>query len=149
MNSKNVTRISDVVAMVTFSFVTGMAIEIGIAGLTLEQSLISRFSSIPLNILTARFFGVYRDWLLNLSGNTERFWVKTLVDLIAFISFQIPIYIIVLLVSGAGVSEIIKAVSGVVVLFTFMGSIYGVYLDYCRRFFNKLLLKTDTESSPS
>ncbi len=132
MKDKNIERIADIFAMVTFSYVTGMLIEIFYAGMTLEQSFTSRNASVPLNLITARMFGVYRNYLLR-RFQIERQWLKVIVDLISFISFQIPIYIIVLTFAGASGEQIYKAVSGVVLLFLIMGPPYGYYLDSIRK----------------
>ena len=131
MTPRNAQRIADVIAMVTFSYITGMAIEVGIAKMTWSQSFFSRNASIPLNMLTARPFGVFRNFLLKkFSAQSRR--GRTVIDLVAFISFQIPIYVIVLSFSGANLQQIITAISSVIVLFSFMGLPYGLWLDLCR-----------------
>lgn len=140
MNAKNAERIADVFAMVSFSYVTGMFIEVFIAGMTVSQSLVSRNASIPLNLLSARFFGVYRNALTRLFRANNAFR-RVAVDFIAFVSFQIPIYIAVLLFAGANTQQIITSVSGVIVLFIFLGPPYGYYLDFCRRASSRFLLK--------
>ncbi len=132
LTHKNAERLADVVAMVSFSYVTGMGIEVGIAGLTWSQSFFSRNASIPLNMLTARPFGVFRDWLIRRAGVDGRAG-KAVVDLVAFVCFQIPIYLVVLTLSGAKPEQIAKAVSSVIGLFLFMGPPYGFWLDLCRR----------------
>lgn len=52
---------ADTFALVVYCFVIGMAIEILISGMTFQQSLSSRLVSIPVNILIAWPYGVYRD----------------------------------------------------------------------------------------
>ena len=52
---------ADTFAMVVYCFVVGMIIEIFISGMTFEQSLSSRLVSIPVNILIAWPYGIYRD----------------------------------------------------------------------------------------
>ncbi len=55
--------LADTFAMITFGIVVGMSVEL-LAGLSFEQSLQSRLLSIPVNLLTARAYGLYRDWLI-------------------------------------------------------------------------------------
>lgn len=141
MKTKNIERIADVFAMVTFSYATGMMIEVFHAGLTVEQSITSRNASIPLNIITARMFGVYRNFLMKMFKVKHKLFTL-IVDLIAFISFQIPIYIIVLTFTGATFEQIVRAVYGVVFLFLILGPPYGKYLDFSRKMAFKLLAKT-------
>lgn len=133
MKRHNAIRVADIIAMVTFSYATGMAIEVGIAGMTWAQSFFSRNASIPLNVLTARPFGVFRDRVMARYAVESRVGTAV-VDLLAFTAFQIPIYVVVLWFSGANVAQIFKAISSVIGLFLFMGPPYGLWLDLCRRF---------------
>lgn len=132
MTNKFRTTLADIITMVTFSFATGMAIEILISGMTLEQSLTSRCSAIFLNLIIARPYGIFRDWILKCFNAPDGF-KKRLLDLTAFILFQIPVYIIVLLFSGANAEQIIKAVISVLGFFTFLGFLYSDYLEFVRR----------------
>ena len=132
LSPKNAERIADIIAMVSFSYATGMGIEVGIAGMTWSQSFFSRNASIPLNMLTARPFGVFRDSLRSRSG-AKHWATSAAVDLVAFVCFQIPIYLVVLTLSGASTEQIVTAVSSVIGLFFFMGPPYGKWLDLCRR----------------
>ena len=102
MKLDNRTRLflADTVAMVVFSFATGMVIELLIAGLTLVQSLTSRVVAIPMNLITARPYGLYRDAIMK-RIRIENKRLRSAVDILVFTSFQIPVYIFVLLVSGA------------------------------------------------
>ena len=55
---------ADTFAMVVFSFITGMLIEVFVSGMTLEQSLASRTLSIPVNIAIAWPYGMFRDMMI-------------------------------------------------------------------------------------
>lgn len=53
--------VADTFALVVYCFVIGMVIEVVISGMTFRQSLSSRLLSIPVNILIAWPYGMYRD----------------------------------------------------------------------------------------
>ena len=56
--------IADTFALISFGLVVGMSVELFVAGLSIEQSLHSRLLSIPVNLLIARPYGIYRDWIM-------------------------------------------------------------------------------------
>ena len=58
---------ADIFALVVYSFIVGMLIEVFISGMSFNQSLSSRLLSIPVNILIAWPYGVYRDWFIRQS----------------------------------------------------------------------------------
>ncbi|SLM64619.1 MULTISPECIES: L-alanine exporter AlaE [Dickeya] len=129
--------IADTFAMVVYCFLTGMAIEILLSGMTFEQSLSSRLLSIPVNIVIAWPYGVYRDRIVAI---TLRFKMhgqrgKNMADLFAYVSFQSPVYAAILLIIGAEPAQIIKAVASNALISMFMGVAYGYFLEYCRRLF--------------
>ncbi|MGM3182836.1 L-alanine exporter AlaE [Dickeya oryzae] len=129
--------IADTVAMVVYCFLTGMAIEIVLSGMTFEQSLSSRLLSIPVNIVIAWPYGLYRDWIVALAQrlNANSRWGKNMADLFAYVSFQSPVYVAILLTIGAEPSQILKAVASNAVISMVMGVAYGYFLEYCRRLF--------------
>ena len=125
---------ADVFAMVTFSTALGMLIEIGIAELTLLQSLRARLLAIPVNLTTGRPYGVFRDWWFRRLGITGSRRVQTaLADMTAFVLFQIPLYAGVLALSGAAPMQIAIACASMSAIFAGSGRPYGLYLDACRR----------------
>jgi hypothetical protein len=126
--------IADTLAMVIFSFVTGMAIELLIAKMDVMQSITSRVVAIPLNLLTARPYGLYRD-LITKRVNVKHRVLKGFIDILIFVSFQVPVYIFVLLVAGANLEQIVKACSSVITFFIFLGRPYGLFLDFLRKLF--------------
>ncbi|MCH2020853.1 MAG: L-alanine exporter AlaE [Saprospiraceae bacterium] len=133
--------LADTVAMVIFSFTTGMVIELLIAGMTLTQSLTSRILAIPVNLFTARPYGLYRDFFFKKKRSRNPI-IKGAIDILIFISFQIPVYIFVLMFAGANVGQIIKACSSVIVFFIILGRPYGLFLGFCRTIFG-VELKSD------
>ena len=127
---------ADTFAMVVFCFIVGMIIEILISGMTFEQSLASRLLSIPVNIAIAWPYGVYRDWVVKQGIKlSESRMSKTASDLIAFVSFQSPVYAGILLAVGASAEQIVTAVASNAVISCGMGVVYGLFLEMCRRWF--------------
>ncbi|MGF1714060.1 L-alanine exporter AlaE [Photobacterium chitinilyticum] len=127
---------ADTFAMVVFSFITGMLIEVFVSGMTFEQSLASRTLSIPVNIAIAWPYGVFRDFVIR-SGHrlSPANWMKGLSDMVAFVLFQSPVYAAILWVVGADVDQIITAVTSNAVISGALGVVYGLFLDSCRRMF--------------
>ncbi|MCV9878403.1 L-alanine exporter AlaE [Brenneria izbisi] len=128
---------ADTFALVVYCFVTGMIIEIALSGMSLEQSLSSRLLSIPVNILIAWPYGIYRDRILRFAKRrgANHFIVRNLADLFAYVSFQSPVYVAILLAIGADSAQILAAVTSNVVISMMMGILYGYFLEYCRRLF--------------
>lgn len=127
---------ADTFAMVVFSFVAGMAIEIFVSGMTFEQSLASRMLSIPVNIVIAWPYGVFRDYMLRQGARlSPSSWMKNLADLLAYVLFQSPVYAAILWTVGADMDQIITAVTSNAAVSCVMGVIYGYFLDVCRKMF--------------
>jgi hypothetical protein len=130
--------LADTFAMVMFSTIVGAFVELVITGLTLAQSTRVRLAAVPIMLLTARPYGIYRDWLFRLLGNehTSTSQLKaTLIDTLANLSFQIPVYCCLLAVNGATLSQVITAVSSILVIVILSGRPYGLFLVWCRRLF--------------
>ena len=118
--------VADTFAMVVYCSVVNMLIEIFLSGMSFEQSLYSRLVAIPVNILM--FMRAARK-------ATQAGWAKNLADVLAYVTFQSPVYVIILLTVGADWHQITAAVSSNIVVSMLMGAVYGYFLDYCRRLF--------------
>ena len=128
--------VADTFAMVVYCSVVNMLIEIFLSGMTFEQSLSSRLVAIPVNIIIAWPYGFYRDAFIRQARRiTPASWMRNLADILAYVTFQSPVYVAILLTVGAGWQQIIAAVSSNIVLSMMMGAVYGYFLDYCRRLF--------------
>ncbi|GLW38077.1 L-alanine exporter AlaE [Pectobacterium carotovorum subsp. carotovorum] len=132
---------ADTFALVVYCFITGMAIEIMLSGMSVEQSLSSRLLSIPVNIAIAWPYGLYRDRVLNMARHHsgDHFLVRSVADLFAYVSFQSPVYAIILWSIGANPAQILTAVTSNLVVSMVTGVIYGYFLEYCRRLFRVAL----------
>ena len=128
---------ADTFALVVYCFIAGMAIEILVSGMSFEQSLSSRLLSIPVNILIAWPYGRYRDLFIRVARRFHRqpFLLRNLADLLAYVSFQSPVYAAILWSVGADGQQIITAVTSNAVVSMAMGVVYGYFLEYCRRLF--------------
>ncbi|MFK3925952.1 L-alanine exporter AlaE [Serratia liquefaciens] len=128
---------ADTFALVVYCFIAGMAIEILVSGMSFQQSLSSRLLSIPVNILIAWPYGRYRDLFIRIARRADRypFFLRNLADLLAYVSFQSPVYAAILWSVGADGQQIITAVASNAVVSMAMGVVYGYFLEYCRRLF--------------
>ncbi|CAI1027751.1 L-alanine exporter AlaE [Serratia quinivorans] len=128
---------ADTFALVVYCFIAGMAIEILVSGMSFQQSLSSRLLSIPVNILIAWPYGRYRDLFIRVARRFQRqpFLLRNLADLLAYVSFQSPVYAAILWSVGANGQQIITAVTSNAVVSMAMGVVYGYFLEYCRRLF--------------
>lgn len=128
--------VADTFAMVVYCSVVNMLIEIFLSGMTFEQSLSSRLVAIPVNIMIAWPYGMYRDAVMRFARRINPAgWVKNLADVLAYVTFQSPVYVVILLTVGADWHQIAAAVSSNIVVSMLMGAVYGYFLDYCRRLF--------------
>jgi len=127
---------ADTFAMVVYCSVVNMLIEVFLSGMSFEQSLSSRLVAIPVNILIAWPYGFYRDWVMRHARRiSPAKWMKNLADVVAYVTFQSPVYVVILLSVGADWHQIAAAVSSNIVVSMLMGAVYGYFLDYCRRLF--------------
>ena len=127
---------ADTFAMVVYCSVVNMLIEIFLSSMSFEQSLSSRLVAIPVNILIAWPYGFYRDWVMRYARRlSPTKGMKNLADVLAYVTFQSPVYVVILLSVGADWHQIAAAVSSNIVVSMLMGAVYGYFLDYCRRLF--------------
>ena len=128
--------VADTFAMVVYCTVVNMMIEIFLSGMTFQQSLSSRLVAIPVNIIIAVPYGFYRDFAMRQARRISASgWMKNIADVVAYVTFQSPVYVAILLVVGADWHQIAAAVSSNIVVSMMMGAAYGYFLDYCRRLF--------------
>lgn len=128
--------VADTFAMVVYCTVVNMAIEIFLSEMTFQQSLSSRLVAIPVNIIIAVPYGFYRDFAMRQAHRISASgWMKNIADVVAYVTFQSPVYVAILLVVGADWHQIAAAVSSNIILSMMMGAAYGYFLDYCRRLF--------------
>ncbi|MGC6112136.1 L-alanine exporter AlaE [Klebsiella aerogenes] len=128
--------VADTFAMVVYCTVVNMMIEIFLSGMTFEQSLSSRLVAIPVNIIIAVPYGFYRDFAMRQARRISTSgWMKNITDVVAYVTFQSPVYVLILLSVGADWHQIAAAVSSNILVSMMMGAVYGYFLDFCRRLF--------------
>ncbi len=128
--------VADTFAMVVYCTVVNMMIEIFLSGMTFEQSLSSRLVAIPVNIIIAVPYGIYRDFAMRQARRiSPARWMKNMADVLAYVTFQSPVYVAILWSVGADWHQIVAAVSSNLAVSMMMGAAYGYFLDYCRRLF--------------
>ena len=121
----------DTAATITFFTVIAALSELLIAGMNPTQVLIARLIMMPIMMVTARPYGLWRDWFF--SKTRPQLWLTNLVgDIIAFITFQVPVYVATLALAGANASEIAAAVSASIVFMILLSRPFGIYLQAVR-----------------
>ena len=128
--------LADTTALVVFFTLTGMLNERYVAGMDWREVAKARLIGAPLMVLTARPYGLWRDWVMYRSGAVYRggmraFWFDTL----ALLSFQVPLYAAIVWSSGADGSEVLHASAGAAVIMLISGRPYGLWLDLVRTWY--------------
>lgn len=128
--------LADTSALIVYSTVAGTFVELVVAGLTAEQCLRARLTAVPIILITGRPYGLYRDWIWRLSGADEGVAARRVIaDTTAFVSFQLPVYWIVLLIAGASFWQIAAASVTATIILLVSGRPYGALLDVFRRLY--------------
>lgn len=84
--------VADTFAMVVYCSVVNMCIEVFLSGMSFEQSFYSRLVAIPVNILIAWPYGMYRDLFMRAARKVSPSgWIKNLADIMAYVTFQSPV----------------------------------------------------------
>jgi|TARA_B110000977_G_C10833347_1_gene398993 hypothetical protein len=121
----------DTAATITFFTVIAALSELLIAGMNPTQVLIARLIMMPVMMVTARPYGLWRDWFFS-KTRPQRWLTNVVGDIIAFITFQVPVYVATLALAGANASEIAAAVSASIVFMILLSRPFGIYLEAVR-----------------
>ncbi|SNY90366.1 L-alanine exporter [Cohaesibacter sp. ES.047] len=126
------TTITDTLATILFFTVLAGFVELYIAQLSLEQMLITRLIMVPVMVATGRPYGLYRDWCFRkvLPGSEP---MRMLIDGLAFISFQVPVYAATLFIAGASIEEALTAIGSAILLMLLVSRPFGLFLELVRR----------------
>jgi len=128
--------LADTFAMVLFSLIVGGFVELVITGLTLAQTLKIRATAISISLIIGRPYGLYRDWIFKKVTSKNKTALQTfLLDTFTNLTFQIPLYILILLLNGATLVQVFMAVSSILILVSISGRPYGIFLNFCRKLF--------------
>lgn len=123
--------IIDTVATIVFFTVVAGLTELFIARLEPGQVLTTRMLMVPIMLLTGRPYGLWRDWAFRIIRPTTA-WSRALIDVVAFVSFQIPVYAATLAIAGANAAQIATALSAAIVFMVALSRPFGLFLDMVR-----------------
>ena len=125
--------VADTFALIVFGFIFGGAIEL-LTGLTLAQALQSRLLSIPVNMVVARPYGIFRDWIMKVGGAEQGGAIRKIaLDMTAFCLFQMPVYMSILATTGATLETILAASAGQIGGVLMIARPYGLWMQFCRK----------------
>jgi len=128
------TTIVDTLASIVFFTTVAALTELFVAGMEPREVLTTRLIMVPLMLVTGRPFGIYRDWVFANTAPTSG-WSRALVDVFAFLTFQLPVYAATLFVAGASLAQIATLLPATALLMALLSRPYGVYLETVRKVF--------------
>jgi hypothetical protein len=123
--------IVDTIAIIIFLTLIAALTELFVAGMTPSEALKTCLIMIPMMVITGPPYGVWRDWFFNKTKPTVS-WNKALIDGLAFLSFQLLIYALTLVIAGADQNEVIIIVTSTSFLMFIVSRPFGVYLGAVR-----------------
>ncbi|WP_174800520.1 L-alanine exporter AlaE [Martelella limonii] len=134
MSPRILSFIADTTALVIFFTIASGLNERFIAGMAWSDVLVARSVGAVLMVLTARPYGLWRDFLFGkVQPKTRAGEFAT--DCLSLIAFQVPIYIAIIAVGGASGSGIVRGAAGFAVLMLVLGRPYGMFLEFVRSLF--------------
>lgn len=123
--------IIDTLATIIFFTVVATFSELIVAEMEPSKVLHTRLLMLPIMVLTGRPYTGWRDWLVK-QAQPQRRWSAALVDIVAFLSFQAPIYAATLLVAGANLVEITSAIGSAIIFMILLARPFGLFVDWAR-----------------
>ena len=127
------TFVADTAALIVFFTVTGIFNERFLAGMSWDQVLHARLIGAALMVPVGRPYGVWRDWVLQRASPSRASWF--LWDSVALVSFQVPIYLAIIAVSGASGQGLLQGGLGATAIMLVCGRPYGAFLVWVRSLF--------------
>ena len=122
----------DTLSTILFFTILAALTELYVAGMEPTDVLKTRLIMVPLMILTGRPYGVWRDWFFAGTKPTVS-WSKSLIDGLAFLTFQLPIYGLTLWITGADFGEISTLLGSTAVLMLIVSRPFGLFLQAMRK----------------
>ena len=103
--------------------------------MTLGTHLSARLVGLFIITSTARPFGIWRDYVFKKFkiSDSDKGIKPYLVDTLAYLSFELPLYIINMSISGATLMQAIKAALIFCIIAGFVGRPYGIYRAFIRK----------------
>ena len=126
--------VADTLALVLFFTATGVLNERFVAGMSWPEVLRARAVGAPLMVLTARPYGLWRDWVLRRFAGRGRA-SRLVSDAAALMLFQVPLYGLVIWAGGADGRQVLQGCLGAAGIMLIVGRPYGLWLDLVRSWF--------------
>ncbi|WP_058914181.1 L-alanine exporter AlaE [Entomohabitans teleogrylli] len=124
---------ADTVALILFFTTTGIINERMIAGMTWEQVFHARLLGAALMVPVARPYGIWRDWVMKRASESRI--SRLLWDSVALVSFQVPVYAMIIAFCGATGSGLLRGTLGAALMMLLLGRPYGAFLNWVRKLF--------------
>ena len=126
-------RLTIIDTLTTIVFFTTLAAltELYIGGMEPSEVLKTRVIMVPIMLLTGRPYGAWRDWFFATTKPTIS-WSKTLIDGLAFLTFQLPVYALTLWIAGAAWGEILTLLASTAVIMLIISRPFGLVLEAVR-----------------
>ena len=122
----------DTLSTILFFTILAALSELYVAGMEPTDVLKTRLIMVPLMILTGRPYGVWRDWFFAGTKPTVS-WSKSLLDGLAFLTLQLPIYGLTLWITGADFDELSTLLGSTAVLMLIVCRPFGLFLQAMRK----------------
>ena len=132
-HQRRIAFLADTTALILFFTTTGIINERFIAGMAWDQVLQARLLGALLMVPVARPYGLWRDWLMQRA--TRGRLSRLLWDSLALVSFQVPLYAVIIASSGASGSGLLRWTLGAAAMMLLLGRPYGAFLNGVRRLF--------------
>ena len=126
--------IIDTIATIFFFTIVATFNELIIAGIEPSQVLTTRLIMLPVMVATGRPYGLWRDTLFSYVLPQQHV-AKIALDIVVFLSFQMPIYAGTLAIAGANMSEVTITIGSAIIFMIILSRPFGVFLDFVRRRF--------------
>lgn len=126
--------VADTLALVVFFTAAGIVNERLIVGMSWQEVLTARLIGAPLMVLTARPYGLWRSAVMARFAGAGRL-SRTLWDIAALMSFQVPIYVAIIFAGGARGEALLWGALGAAGYMLALGRPYGLFLDGVRGLF--------------
>nr|WP_272211804.1 L-alanine exporter AlaE [Marinicella sp. W31]MDC2877693.1 L-alanine exporter AlaE [Marinicella sp. W31] len=120
--------VADTLALVIFFTIASGLNERFIAGMEWREVLVSRSIGAVLMVLTARPYGMWRDFVFAKVRPSRRAGAF-LTDCAALLFFQVPIYVAIIAAGGASGTAILRGALGFALLMLVLGRPYGLFLE--------------------
>ena len=124
----------DTLASIVFFTTVAAFSDLNIAGMAPGEELITRLIVVPMMIVAVRPYGIHRDWMFAKTTPTVG-CCRRLMDVVEFLTFQLPVYAMTLFVSGASFVQIATLLLTTAVLMVVLSHPFGLYLERVRGWF--------------